>query len=235
MGIPTDGDILLRAIIANPDDDDPRLQYADWLEENGQAERAEFIRVQIEKARTPICKHEKDMGIAPAKCRRCQLRGREAFLMIHDLPNEWHGLPPHYFACANKASHNWKPKEKHKAWAWFDRGFVERLYCTLADSLEYGSVLVASNPVSMILAVDMIPIVFPAIDKCGWRRYANNWVPENYDLPEAVFDRLREKNYGAIWQYYDSFLEAEKDLSASILQIAHEEAEQERQFAESYD
>jgi uncharacterized protein (TIGR02996 family) len=38
---------LLRAIYANPDDDTPRLVYADWLDEHDQPERAEFIRVQI--------------------------------------------------------------------------------------------------------------------------------------------------------------------------------------------
>ena len=46
----TDQDALLRAVIENPDDDTPRLVYADWLEENGQPERAEFIRLQIELA-----------------------------------------------------------------------------------------------------------------------------------------------------------------------------------------
>jgi uncharacterized protein (TIGR02996 family) len=41
---------LYRGILANPHADLPRLVYADWLEENGRAERAEFIRVQIELA-----------------------------------------------------------------------------------------------------------------------------------------------------------------------------------------
>ena len=39
---------LLQAIIEQPDDDQLRLVYADWLEEHGDAARAEFIRVQIE-------------------------------------------------------------------------------------------------------------------------------------------------------------------------------------------
>jgi uncharacterized protein (TIGR02996 family) len=43
-----DGELLLRAVIASPDEDTPRLVYADWLQENGQDERAEFIRVQCE-------------------------------------------------------------------------------------------------------------------------------------------------------------------------------------------
>src|SRR5262249_23941598 len=39
--------------VANIDDDTPRLAYADWLMENGQEERAEFIRAQIELERLP--------------------------------------------------------------------------------------------------------------------------------------------------------------------------------------
>src|SRR4051812_916255 len=41
------------AIRANPDDDTPRLVYADWLQENGDPARAEFIRLQCEIARLP--------------------------------------------------------------------------------------------------------------------------------------------------------------------------------------
>src|SRR5579871_2100557 len=42
---------FLQSIIENPDDDAPRLIYADWLEEHGEAARAEFIRIQVEIAR----------------------------------------------------------------------------------------------------------------------------------------------------------------------------------------
>jgi uncharacterized protein (TIGR02996 family) len=41
---------LAAAVRANPADDLPRLVAADWLEEHGQAERAEFIRVQCRLA-----------------------------------------------------------------------------------------------------------------------------------------------------------------------------------------
>jgi uncharacterized protein (TIGR02996 family) len=47
----TDRDALLAAILADPDDDTARLVYADWLQENGQTERAGFIRAQIEAVR----------------------------------------------------------------------------------------------------------------------------------------------------------------------------------------
>jgi uncharacterized protein (TIGR02996 family) len=47
----SDQTALLSAILANPDEDTPRLAYADWLTEHGEPDRAEFIRVQIELAR----------------------------------------------------------------------------------------------------------------------------------------------------------------------------------------
>ncbi len=39
---------LLAACRARPADDLPRLVLADWLDENGQPERAEFVRIQVE-------------------------------------------------------------------------------------------------------------------------------------------------------------------------------------------
>src|SRR5438874_2614414 len=38
---------LFDAIVKNPDDDAPRFAYADWLAQNGDPDRAEFIRLQI--------------------------------------------------------------------------------------------------------------------------------------------------------------------------------------------
>jgi uncharacterized protein (TIGR02996 family) len=46
----SDEPALLSAIIAHPDEDTPRLAYADWLDERGDPTRAEFIRVQCRLA-----------------------------------------------------------------------------------------------------------------------------------------------------------------------------------------
>ncbi len=43
----SDRDSFITGICESPEDDNLRLVYADWLEENGEADRAEFIRVQI--------------------------------------------------------------------------------------------------------------------------------------------------------------------------------------------
>ena len=48
----TDHQAFLSAIIDRPDDDLLRLVFADFLEERGDPDRAEFIRLQIEHAAT---------------------------------------------------------------------------------------------------------------------------------------------------------------------------------------
>jgi uncharacterized protein (TIGR02996 family) len=47
-------DALLAAVAAEPEDDAPRLVMADWLEENGDPFRAEFIRAQLEVRRLDL-------------------------------------------------------------------------------------------------------------------------------------------------------------------------------------
>lgn len=57
---------LLKTVLAFPDEDGPRLVYADWWEQHGQCERSEFVRLQCR-----IAAIEKD-----CLCGRCvQLRG----------------------------------------------------------------------------------------------------------------------------------------------------------------
>jgi uncharacterized protein (TIGR02996 family) len=50
MDLLSQHEAFLRAIFDAPEDDTPRLVYADFLQENGEEERAEFIRVQCEIA-----------------------------------------------------------------------------------------------------------------------------------------------------------------------------------------
>jgi uncharacterized protein (TIGR02996 family) len=80
-------DALLRAIADRPDDDLPRLVYADWLDEHGQPDRAEFIRVQCRLALFPTEHHD-----------WTGLNDRErALLSAHAgswLTDEWPGSDP---------------------------------------------------------------------------------------------------------------------------------------------
>lgn len=110
----TDGETLLAAIRANKADDAPRLVYADWLDERGQVERAEFVRAQCELAQTN-----------PARRRP---RGRERQLLhLH----WWKWYPrciPSPAHCLNFAAHPGGPAVGVE----FRRGFVAHVAADLA-------------------------------------------------------------------------------------------------------
>src|SRR5215212_5071916 len=44
---------FLQAILETPDDDTPRLVYADWLDDHGEHEWAEFIRISCRLSHMP--------------------------------------------------------------------------------------------------------------------------------------------------------------------------------------
>jgi len=82
----TDDKALLKAIADSPDEDTPRLVYADWLDENGQPDRAEFIRVQCQFAQ-----------LTKGDPYRSELHERQSQLLaIHRrdwLPEHWSFAP----------------------------------------------------------------------------------------------------------------------------------------------
>jgi len=73
---------FLRAILADPDDDAPRLIYADWLDENGDADRAEFIRLQVQLAR--LSHSDPDWG--PLSARSHELKQARYMEWLNQLP-----------------------------------------------------------------------------------------------------------------------------------------------------
>jgi uncharacterized protein (TIGR02996 family) len=85
----TSDDAFLKAILADPNDDAPRLIYADWLDEQGRHERAEFIRVQVALS-----------GLDADDSRRDELEAREREL---ESVAEGVGEPP-----GSAPSHIWR-------------------------------------------------------------------------------------------------------------------------------
>src|SRR4051812_45771075 len=78
---------FIDAILEAPDDDAPRLVFADWLDEyGGDAERAraEFIRLQCEAAKRPA-----------GDPRRADLERREDELLVAHGAEWARGLPGH--------------------------------------------------------------------------------------------------------------------------------------------
>jgi uncharacterized protein (TIGR02996 family) len=117
----TDEDALMRAVIADPDDDAPRLIFADWLDENGQCERAEFIRVQIALAEMATNDERRP------ELRRCERR------LLRRWGNRWtQALRPAVFNYI------------------FRRGFVESVVCIADEFLSNGKPLFALAPIRFL-------------------------------------------------------------------------------------
>ncbi len=72
----TDRDALLAAIGSQPDEDMPRLMFADYLEESGEPARAAFIRAQCELARTPTW----EPFAVQCRWRTCAVASGQAFM-----------------------------------------------------------------------------------------------------------------------------------------------------------
>lgn len=73
-------DALYRAICAHPDEDTPRLAFADLIEENGDDLRARFIRTQIALSRLP------QYDAAWVKARLFEPDAATGWSMAHTLP-----------------------------------------------------------------------------------------------------------------------------------------------------
>jgi uncharacterized protein (TIGR02996 family) len=117
-----DDPAFIRTIAANPDDDAPRLVYADYLEETGdpaKMARAEFIRVQVEKAR-----------LVPDTPRWTELWHRDTALL--DWARVW------------RAELQVNEKVNYGG---FIRGFIDRISCDSQTLLTFRSPIFDSIPV----------------------------------------------------------------------------------------
>src|SRR5262245_27193116 len=73
---------FLAAIREAPDDDVPRLVFADWLEDTGEPDRAEFVRAQVEAVHLPD--HDPRRDALERRAR--ELRQAHASRWLADLP-----------------------------------------------------------------------------------------------------------------------------------------------------
>jgi uncharacterized protein (TIGR02996 family) len=139
----TDRDHLLAAIVAEPGDDLPRLAFADWLQENGEAERGEFIRLQIQLARETGSPPRTSTEKYCYDQRRADLciHGREDLLPLLDRCRELWAQ----FADGWLAELPAPVKE-----AVFSRGFPFRIEMSRTAFVEHGAELLEVLPVERL-------------------------------------------------------------------------------------
>lgn len=170
------GSALHRAILLHPADDDRRLVYADWLEEHGDVDRAEFVRAQVELAcmtYRPACDHRYRPATIPPlptpKCPGCRYdkrlralrrRERELWLLLYNRmaseANRAMRLPR---VTSEGCSIGWCPTpiSTERIVTTWHRGFIDSIECTEAAWREHGSAVMRQHPVTRVVLVDKRP------------------------------------------------------------------------------
>lgn len=151
----------LALVLKNPENDGPRLVYAEWCERNGEKERGEFIRVQCELAgwETQPCECRMVGEINLCRCERCKpihrSQVRERDLLRFYGSSEWFGVPelryirPDSYTDRMAGSLRWCGERNGLEVfdVWPVRGFIERVECRASAWLTYGDMLTAAHPV----------------------------------------------------------------------------------------
>jgi uncharacterized protein (TIGR02996 family) len=191
-------DAFLEAICAAPEDDTPRLVYADWLEEHGEGERAEFIRLQCRisalEARCgcgrcvrlrgggqhhngPCAVDQERVTLPDGRSKQAFLRRRERELLAEDGP-PIHGSKTrlHKDGTSETLAYRWLPVPVlHCEWWEFRRGFIESISLPCADWIQHAADIIEAVPtVREVRLTDRDP------DPDGSRPRNHGWLNIDY-------------------------------------------------------
>ncbi len=132
----TDRDALLAAIIAAPDEDVPRLAFADCIEEDGEGDRAEFIRAHIESDR--LCRRPAKGGYAVGLRNP---RGKQLSERANELLGQFE---PQWFPYPHTYVH-------------FDRGFAHRVRLSASDWIAHADDILCKHPIRSVALTTPLP------------------------------------------------------------------------------
>lgn len=153
---------FLAAIVAQPDDDTVRLVAADFLEENGEGDRAAFIRIQIALARL------ESSGLGQSLEAGEWRKKERAFLgPVSVYPHLWAAVEcpelvrmPGSGRTTSPLAHMRVEGVERLTWR---RGFVERVTCPAAEWLRHGVAVRTRNPVRDVTLTEG-----GSIDRSAW-------------------------------------------------------------------
>jgi len=230
------GDALYRAILDEPVDVLRRLVFADWLEEQGQLERAEFVRIQCE-------------GCDGRVTRLWQILGGQTDWFA-DLLKLGGNAASDWGVCPDGAVH-YEGKYRRGEF-WVRNGFVDEVRCPLGwwvggecdcrairtdpatvcrtchgtgKTLGHGAEVVARHPVTKVVATDLEPSYWRGAE---WRWHdLDYWVGLNSVLRPPVYAAVRrvggvEREPSAIG--FPTRQAAVEALSDALVDLAREAA-----------
>lgn len=201
----TERESFMKAIIDDPDNDQIRLVFADWLEEyGGEPERAEFIRLQIELAERNV----KPYNFSLETASHFSIVSRGSKSIIHRCSNILVEFGKQWWQ-----EGNYLIKQLPILNASWRRGFVSRIDCNMSQWREHGPVIVRNHPVHVARIDDKFPFQYATeYDLYGkryriatWSYYGHHKVNNRFEniIPLPIYKCLPEviKNPTAAPEY----------------------------------
>jgi uncharacterized protein (TIGR02996 family) len=147
---------FLQAICEAPEDDGPRLMYADWLEERaapGDAERAEYIRISCERW-DRLDNRWADALAGMSDCARRQWLATRSKELLR-------GCAPNARGVRIARSALWAGDLLNSLFGaqwWYYRGFVAVIRLSSAAFFKHAGVLFAQHPIQEVELSDQQPL-----------------------------------------------------------------------------
>jgi uncharacterized protein (TIGR02996 family) len=233
--IATTADALLLDVLLAPEEDWPRLILADWLADNGDVDRGEFIRCQISmEAMTDDecsqCRARRTGGQhtnGPCRCsaRLKAAKQREYGLAFRHIV-EWSGNLPGLLSIP---AENLMEFRDPAPWR-FRRGFIDHVDLPLAAFMAEGAAakIFAAHPVRSVRLVDREPRCSGTIQFGWWNddRAPAQDPTDPDDLPGGLWHLLPAANTGSGsgWIWYATTDAAHADLSAAAVRYGRRAA-----------
>ncbi len=133
---------LLQSIIEDPDRDDLRLIFADWLSENGREDRAEFIRWQA--AGEPII-----------------WRGRDR----HEPGRRLWANRSWADSLTALVAAEWPAEVRNAGWEWkWQRGFIATVTCPVEEWHRHGPAIARAHPLEAVVMAGKEPLTDEGVE-----------------------------------------------------------------------
>lgn len=152
----TDRDPFIRTILDNPDDDGPRLVYADQLEEWGESDYARFIRLQCAQCTCTVDRVQNLGKIEYGKYKKTRCDKHDGELEAWKLKTKYETLWATQFLGHDNI--NLSLTNRHCVSRWeFRRGFIEVIsFCN--DWIKFADEIFARNPIQEVNLIVLPPV-----------------------------------------------------------------------------
>jgi len=214
---------LLQAILTDPSDDLPRLAYADWCEEHGHTDRANFIRAQLALFHGP--RGYKTEQECPRSLRHHWREDRDLYRRVEEQ------CKPGPDQIAQDLFGKPSAEVEFEFTVDFERGFLFRIETTQAAFLEHAERIFRRCPVEWAVLTDREPDESSIAEEsryiwiCSPADAGHFWFSDRYDTIRPELWDCFEGRSGApqgsggfeFWREYPSPASAHADLSRACV------------------